>query len=166
MEFIYFKQKQLPNDVSWIVSCQLQPCYPSYVIMRLTNILKDTTVRYRISATQQLKLHWIVGVPRVPYHLLHLKIFYLFPNLIPFSLAQSPELNGWGDCSRRPYNSILFNRCNLGSQIYSLHYNSGFIRMWITLMQRWVHTTLSFWCIFITIIQLTDSFWLSFLSLP
>ena len=93
------------------------------------------------------------------------QLLYLFPSLIPLSLAQSPELNDWGNCSRRPYNSTLFNWCNLGSRIYSLRCNSQFIWMWITLMQRWVHTTLSFWWIFITIIQLTNSFWLSF-SLP
>ena len=125
MEFIYLKQIQLPNDVSWIVPSHLQPCYPSYGTMQLTNVLKNTTVRYRISATQ-LKLHGIVCLDK--------GLLCLFPaSLIPFSLAHSPELNDWGNSSRKPYNSTLFNLCNLG-RIYSLHCNSRFVWMCITLM--------------------------------
>jgi hypothetical protein len=41
---------------STTVPSHLQPCYPSYGTMPLTNVLKNTMVRYRISATQ-LKLH-------------------------------------------------------------------------------------------------------------
>ena len=75
-------------------------------IMWLTNVLKNTMVRYRISATQ-LKLHGIVCLDK--------GLLCLFPaSLIPFSLAHSPELNDWGNCSRKPYNSTLFNLCNLG----------------------------------------------------
>ena len=70
---------------STTVPSHLQPCYPSYGTMQLTNVLKNTTVRYRISATQ-LKLHGIVCLDK--------GLLYLFPaSLIPFSLAHSPELN-------------------------------------------------------------------------
>ena len=77
MEFVYLKQIQLSSDVSWIMSSHLQPSYPSYGTMRLTNVLRNTTVRYRISATQ-LKLHWIVGVTREPNHFLLSKIWSHF----------------------------------------------------------------------------------------